>query len=122
VKANPSLMSGARQERFILMIKQVLEVCAVSCAMAAGTVTVPPAALADTYCGQASSGASVYAGNSDTSCEFAISTAEAYWNYGNGSHPFSVHSPVTGQDFTMTCTNAGSVCQGGNNAVVDLRR
>jgi hypothetical protein len=61
-------------------------------------------------------------GNSDTSCEFAISTAEAYWNYGKGSQPFSVYSPVTGQTYTMTCTNAGSVCQGGNNAVVYLRR
>ena len=87
----------------------------------AATITTAPGAFADTYCGQASSGARVYAGNSDTSCEFAISTAEAYWNYGNGSHPFSVHSPVTGQDYTMTCTNAGSVCQGGNNAVVYLR-
>jgi hypothetical protein len=105
------------------MIKQVLEVSAVSFAMAVGTtVTAAPAAFADTYCGQASSGASVYAGNSDTSCEFAISTAEAYWNYGNGSHPFSVQSPVTGQTYTMTCTNAGSVCEGGNDAVVYLRR
>lgn len=63
-----------------------------------------PAAFADTYCGEASS------------------TAEAYWNNGYGSHPFDVHSPVTGQDYTMTCTNAGSVCQGGNNAIVYLRR
>ena len=81
----------------------------------------PTAAFADTYCGQASSGATVYAGNSDTSCEFAMSTAEAYRNYGKGSNPFSVVSPVTGQTYTMTCTNAGSVCQGGNNAIVYLR-
>jgi hypothetical protein len=105
------------------MIKQVLEVSAVSFAMAVGTtVTTAPAAFADTYCGQASNGARVYAGNSDTSCEFAISTAEAYWNHGKGSQPFSVYSPVTGQTYTMTCTSAGSVCQGGNNAVVYLRR
>lgn len=91
-------------------------------AIAVGTTDiVAPAAFADTYCGQASSGASVYAGNLDTSCEFAISTAEAYGSYGKGSQPFSVHSPVTGQDYTMTCTNAGSVCHGGNNAVVYLR-
>ena len=90
--------------------------------MAVGmTVTVAPPAFADTYCGQASSGARVYAGNLDTSCEFAMSTAEAYASYRTGSHPFSVNSPVTGQTYTMTCTNAGSVCQGGNNAVVYLR-
>jgi hypothetical protein len=105
------------------MIKQALGVFAVSFAIGVGAaVTVAPAASADTYCGQASSGARVYAGNADTSCEFAMSTAEAYWNYGNGSHPFSVPSPVTGQTYTMTCTVAGSVCQGGNNAVVYLRR
>lgn len=104
------------------MITQFLEVSAMSFAKAVGTtVTGVPAAFADTYCGQVPSGASVYAGNSDTSCEFAMSTAEAYGNYGKGSWPFNVHSPVTGQDYTMTCTNAGSVCQGGNNAVVYLR-
>jgi hypothetical protein len=111
------------QRRVHLMIKQVLGVSAVSFAVAVGiAVTAAPAAVADTYCGKSSRGASVYAGNSDTSCEFAMNTAEAYHAYGNGSQPFSVHSPVTEQDYTMTCTNAGSVCQGGNNAVVYLRR
>jgi len=93
-----------------------------SFAIAVGTtITAAPAAVADTYCGKASSGASVYAGNSDTSCGFAINTAEAYWTYGNGSDPFSVYSPATGLSYTMTCTVAGSVCQGGNNALVYLR-
>jgi hypothetical protein len=105
------------------MIKQFLELSALSFAMAVGTTVIAaPAAHADTYCGRASSGASVYAGNSNTSCEFALSTAEAYWNYGNGSNPFSVYSPLTGQSYIMTCTSAGSVCQGGNDAVVYLRR
>ena len=105
------------------MIKQVLEVSAVSFVMAVGTTVIAaPAAFADTYCGKSSRGASVYVGNSDTSCEFAMNTAEAYHTYGNGSDPFSVYSPVTGQTYRMTCTNAGSVCQGGNNAVVYLRR
>jgi hypothetical protein len=27
-------------------------------------------------------------------------------------------SSVTGQTYTMVCTQVGSVCQGGNNAVV----
>jgi hypothetical protein len=104
------------------MIKQGLLVSAASFAIVAGTTAAPaPPAFADTYCGQASSGARVFAGNSDTSCEFALSTAEAYWHSGNGSQPFDVHSSVTGQDYEMTCTSAGSVCRGGNNAVVYLR-
>jgi hypothetical protein len=100
-------------------VKQIILMAA---AVAALGLVQAPSAGADTYCGQAGSGASVYAGNSDTSCEFAMDTAEAYRNYGNGSQPFSVYSPVTGQTYTMTCTSAGSVCQGGNNAVVYLRR
>lgn len=85
------------------------------------TVAVAPVAMADTFCGKSSRGASVYAGNSETSCEFALNTAEAYHAYGNGSNPFSVQSPVTGLTYSMTCTVAGSVCQGGNNALVYLR-
>jgi hypothetical protein len=109
------------------MIKQGLGVAAVSFtavsfAVAVGiTVIAAPAAVADTYCGKSSRGTSVYAGNSDTSCGFAMNTAEAYHAYGNGSHPFDVYSPATGQTYSMTCTNAGSVCQGGNNALVYLR-
>jgi hypothetical protein len=104
------------------MIKQIFGVSAASFAVAVGiTVIGAPPAVADTYCGKSSRGASVYAGNSETSCEFAMSTAEAYHAYGNGSHPFSVRSPVTGQTYSMTCTAAGSVCQGGNNALVYLR-
>ncbi len=104
------------------MIKQLLGLSAVSVAVGAGiTVTATPLAWADTYCGKSSRGASVYAGNSDTSCEFAMNTAEAYHAYGNGSNPFSVSSPVTGKTYSMTCTAAGSICQGGNNALVYLR-
>ena len=86
----------------------------------AGLLATAAPAVADTYCGQSSRGASVYAGNSATSCGFALNTAEAYHSYGNGSQPFSVSSPATGLTYTMTCTSAGSVCQGGNNAVVYL--
>jgi hypothetical protein len=104
------------------MIKQILGVCAVSFAVAVGfTMTAAPRAAADTYCGKSSRGASVYAGNSETSCDFAMSTAEAYHAYGSGSRPFNVSSPVTGLTYSMTCTAAGSVCQGGNNALVYLR-
>ena len=76
------------------MIKQILGVSAVSFAIAAGiTVTAAPPASADTYCGKSSGGASVYAGNSDTSCAFAMNTAEAYHAYGNGSSPFMLPAP-----------------------------
>lgn len=82
---------AVRPRKVHLVIKQVLEVSAASSAiMLAATIAPAPAAFADTYCGQASSGARVFAGNSDTSCEFAMSTAEAYRNYGVGSQPFSV--------------------------------
>lgn len=102
------------------MSKRVLGVFAVSLSVATG-VTATPAAVADTYCGKSSRGATVYAGNPDTSCEFAVNTAETYHAHGVGSNPFDVYSPVTGMTYSMTCTAAGSVCQGGNNALVYLR-
>lgn len=107
------------QRKGRVMIKHI-GVFAVSLAFVAA-VTATPAAKADTYCGKSSRGASVYAGNSDTSCEFALKTAETYHAVGNGSAPFDVYSPVTGRTYSMTCTAAGSVCQGGNNALVYLR-
>lgn len=104
------------------MIKRILFAATAALTITlAVTVTAPPSAVADTYCGKSSRGASVYAGNSETSCQFALSTAEAYHAYGKGSEPFDVKSPVTGQTYSMTCTAAGSVCQGGNNALVYLR-
>lgn len=104
------------------MIKPIFGAAAVSFAVASGiALTAPTPARADTYCGKSSRGASVYAGNAQTSCDFAMSTAEAYHAYGKGSAPFNVTSPVTGQTYSMTCTTAGSVCQGGNNALVYLR-
>lgn len=104
------------------MIKQALGVFALSSATAIATLWGSVStARADTFCGTSSSGASVFAGNSETSCNFAINTAEAYRANGIGSQPFSVYSPVTGLTYTMTCTVAGSVCQGGNNALVFLR-
>lgn len=80
-----------------------------------------PTAAAESFCGTSSRGASVYSGNGQTSCGFALAVAEAYHSYGNGSQPFRVKSPTTGDSYTMACTSAGSVCRGGNNAVVYLR-
>lgn len=90
--------------------------------MIAGLALVSaPVASADTFCGTSSRGASVYAGNANTSCQFALNTAEAYHAYGTGSDPFDVYSPATGLTYSMVCTVAGSVCQGGNDALVYLR-
>ncbi len=94
---------------------------AVSVGTAAALLITASPAEADTYCGQSSRGAAVYAGTAETSCGFAFNTAEAYAAYGNGSQPFSVASPATGLTYTMVCTQAGSMCQGGNNAVVYLK-
>jgi hypothetical protein len=102
------------------MTTRVLAVPAVLALAVGLTVTVAPTAMADAFCGNSSRGAAVYAGNAGTSCQFAMNTAEAYHLYGNGSEPFDVYSPVTGQTYTMTCTSAGSVCQGGNGALVYL--
>ena len=102
-------------------MKYVVAVGVSAATVAFAAVAAAPSAFADTFCGQSSLGAAVYAGNSETSCQFALSTAEAYHAYGNGSQPFDVYSPVTGRNYTMTCTVAGSVCQGGDNALVYLR-
>lgn len=90
-------------------------------AVAIAALGTAPFASAETYCGQSMRGASVYAGTPETSCGFALNTAAAYAAYGSGAQPFSVSSPVTGLTYTMVCTQAGSVCQGGNNAVVYFR-
>jgi hypothetical protein len=89
--------------------------------VAVAALASAPFASAETYCGQSMRGAAVYAGTPETSCGFALNTAAAYAAYGSGSQPFSVSSPVTGLTYTMVCTQAGSVCQGGNNAVVYFR-
>lgn len=57
----------------LVTIKRVLGVFAVVLVAAAGwSVTAAPSAVADTYCGKSGRGASVYADNSETSCEFAM--------------------------------------------------
>lgn len=100
------------------MIRQVFGVSAASFAIAAGIAAAPATASPGTYCGISSAGASVYAGNSGTTCGFALNTAEAY--HANGSGTFSVTSPATGVTYLMFCSDA-AVCHGGNNALVYLR-
>lgn len=65
-------------------------------------------------------GDGVYAG-ANTSCAFAMNVAGEYGsNYGASS--INAYSPVTGQNYVMTCFTWGDghVCTGGNNASVYL--
>ena len=77
-----------------------------------------PAAPALTNCGM-----DLYAG-ANTSCAFAIWGVGTVFNLvaANYTGPGAdyAYSPVTGLNYTMTCTEGGSivVCTGGNNAYV----
>jgi hypothetical protein len=70
------------------------------------------AALSGTNCGDG-----LYAGP-NTSCSFAANVAQNY----TGPGADYASSPVTGQDYTMNCTeSSGTVtCTGGNNASVQF--
>jgi hypothetical protein len=53
----------------------------------------------------------------NTTCSFARVVKDAY--YSNGGGTFTAHSPVTGQNYRMTCGGSSPhVCTGGNNASV----
>lgn len=60
-----------------------------------------------------------------TSAEFASATFDA-WHQADdtdGTVTLDVHSPVTGQNYKMTCVNQGHVaCTGGNNAQVYIEK
>lgn len=58
----------------------------------------------------------------NTSCAFASSVREAYFDNGGGSGTVQAFSPVTGETYTMSCTaGAPTTCTGGNNASVFIR-
>ncbi|MFN3601694.1 MAG: serine/threonine protein kinase [Dietzia sp.] len=60
-------------------------------------------------------------GSSVTSCEFAGSVRSKYLSSGGngGSMVIAAYSPVTGRNYTMSCSGGSVVtCTGGNNAVV----
>lgn len=75
-------------------------------------------------------GTNIWAGSTDTSCEFVIATHEALIAGLNATEDdvrdhlreqVTVHSPVTGQDYTLTCLPRGErlvTCTGGENAAV----
>ena len=66
-----------------------------------------------------SCGGGLYAGP-NTSCTFARNVRDAYWEAPGASATVRVHSPVTNQTYTMSCSPSGSgiTCSGGNNASV----
>lgn len=62
-------------------------------------------------------------GTEATSCPFAISVRDAYFDTARPGDPALVdaYSPVTGQRYEMRCTGGEVItCRGGNNAVVYL--
>lgn len=58
----------------------------------------------------------------NTTCPFALNVASQYKGVGSNT-PFSVYSPVTSQEYTMSCASGSPVvCNGGNDATVYIRR
>ena len=57
----------------------------------------------------------------NTTCAFAMNVAGEYGS-NPGATTISAYSPVTGENYTMTCSaySAGHVCTGGNGASVYL--
>ena len=55
-----------------------------------------------------------------TSCPFAKNVRKEYLSVPGDSVEIDVHSPVTGQTYTMACVRTGDkvTCRGGNQAVV----
>jgi hypothetical protein len=68
-----------------------------------------------------SCGGTVSAGP-NTTCAFALNVAAEYFTQGGGTRTVLVYSPVTNQDYSMSCVaGVPTVCRGGNNAVVYIR-
>lgn len=69
--------------------------------------------------------AAVYSGNRNTSCPFALEVAAAYRLVEGEPDPVEItaHSPVTGKDYTLTCTGvAPTTCVTTTGATVFLTR
>lgn len=68
-----------------------------------------------------------YSATTVTSCEFSVAVRDAVAEHfhdtdGETNSVLNVRSPVTGDEYTMTCNDDGTVitCEGGNNAVVKV--
>ena len=65
---------------------------------------------------------SAVSAGANTTCPFALNVASQYKGVGSNT-PFPVYSPVTRQEYTMSCASGSPVvCTGGNNATVYIRR
>lgn len=85
-------------------------------------ITTPPPSTSSTYTGSgpAKTCANGIGASSATTCEFAFNVAGEYGS-NPGATSINAFSPVTGQDYTMTCSawsGGGTVCRGGNDAAV----
>ena len=83
----------------------------------------PALTLPGRACGTTGSGpfANVAAGNSLTSCEFAVAVQAAYVTAGGAGSPLSLSafSPVTKKDYQMSCSgNQPVMCTGGSNNTI----
>jgi hypothetical protein len=84
-------------------------------ALVAATLASPVPAHADTQC------ADRVVAVGPTSCPFALNVANTYMS-GAGT-AFSVQSPVTGDNYWMTCSiehHGSTTCRGGDGAEVDI--
>lgn len=86
--------------------------------------TYPAVQLTGQECGRFGTGpfAAVAAGNSATSCPFALNVQTTFTGGPAGTpSTLEVWSPVTSKLYVMTCTGTQPVtCTGGNNAIVYL--
>jgi len=82
----------------------------------AASSSAPPPASSGVPSDATSCGPGVYV-NSNTTCPFAANVLAGYLSAPGNTFP--AHSPVTGQDYTMTCSGSAPVtCTGGNDAAV----
>lgn len=87
------------------------------------TATTVPASATTCSGPTAAAPWATYRGNDATSCAFADSVRESFVQGGSVAGQFKAYSPATKKTYTMTCAGgAVMVCQGGNNAVVYLKK
>jgi len=86
-----------------------------------GSTARPPIAPAPRSSGPSANCGDGVSVSSTTSCPFGRNVASEYRNSG-GASTIEVYSPVTRQDYTMSCSGGvPTVCRGGNNAIVYIR-
>ncbi|GAB3690748.1 hypothetical protein [Corynebacterium nasicanis] len=91
------------------------------------STTEPPTFRAPDYAVQCAANVTwrIFRATDQTSCGFAENVAVAMRPHAGSTtaHELTVHSPVTGQNYRMTCVPEGDssfTCRGGDNAVVVL--